>query len=81
MNLKINNEKAKEKLLSYISKIENYDNFDIMQKCRVFNSQTGDFVGFESIRYNLSFIASNHKLLDIKSCDVIKVTLLLSRTA
>lgn len=72
LNIKITNDKVKDKLKSYLSKIESYNNFDSSQLCRVFLSSDGDLIGFESLKYNLNFVSMAHKLIEINNCQVIE---------
>lgn len=72
MNIKISNDKCKARILNFLSKIEGYSNFDKDQTVRIFLNSDNDFIGFESVKYNLNFISTNHKLIEINNSNVIE---------
>lgn len=82
-DIRIQNDKTKDYLRRYLLRVSAYENFDQEQEVLVFADAGRDFIGFESIRYRLSFISNDHRISTIMStpyepvkcrfCDLAKI--------
>lgn len=60
-------EKNRSKLMLFLDRVGGYTNFDKDMKLRVFVDDNNDFCAFEAVDYQMSFVSTNHKLIDMIS--------------
>lgn len=60
-------EKNRSKLITFLDRVGSYSNYDKAMQLRVFIDENSDFCAFEAIDYQLCFVSTNHKLIDMMS--------------
>lgn len=68
----IKNEKNLQRLVKNLNTIREWDNFDSSQMVRIYVNSYGDFIGWESEKYNINFVSTAHRLNELKTstCEV-----------
>lgn len=64
-NVTFRDEKNRSKLIKFLDSIGSYNSYDREMKLRVFVDDNNDFCAFEAVDYNLSFVNTTHKLVDM----------------
>lgn len=65
-----NDEKAMNRVMSYMVKIGDYKNFDETMPIAVYVDDSFDLIGFESLKYRIQFVNNAHKLYEIANSRV-----------
>lgn len=58
-------EKNRSKLMTFLDRVGSYSNYDKEMELRVFVDSKSDFCAFEALKYQLCFVSTNHKLIDM----------------
>lgn len=68
-----NDERNRSKLITYLDRIGTYNGFDKEMKVRIFTDIDNDFCAFEAVDYRISFMSTNHKIIDmLNECRVVE---------
>lgn len=66
-HISFSDEKNRSKLITFLDRVGSYSNYDKDMALRVFVDDEGDFCAFEAVKYQLAFVSTNHKLVDVVS--------------